>query len=133
MKNRKSILALAALVIVLAGCTTAKVAETPPGSGHYTTNVVVDPKLEAALTTIGSVNAATTPVNPFSGLITIGLAAITAGASWFAKRKNDALNATIAGVEKAGTPEVKKAIMNEAISAGVEASLNKSVQNVTGG
>lgn len=125
---------------VIVGCTTTKIDETPPGSGVYTTNVVIDPKLETALTTIGAVNEATKPVNPFSGLITIGLAAITAGASWFAKRKNDQLlastgqlKAVIQGVEIANATGVKEAIKAQAIVLGAEELLNSTVQKVNNG
>ena len=136
----KTILTLATAALLLVGCTTTKVDETPPGSGHYTTNTIVSPKLEAVLTTAGAVNTATAPVNPFSPLITIGLAAITAGASWFAKYKNDKANSSalllrtvVQGVENSGSAEAKKAIETHAINLGVEGDLGQTVRHINSG
>lgn len=140
MKRTKTILALLTLSAILIGCTATKVTETAPGSGQYTTNVVVDPKLETALTTAGSINAATAPVNPFSGLIDIGLGAIALGASWFAKRKNDQLNSktvllktVVQSVDAIDQKNVKDAIQAHAVKVGVEGELSQFVKQVGSG
>lgn len=133
-------LALVALAASLIGCTAARVTETPAGSGNYTTNYVTDPKLEAALTTAGAINAATAPVNPFSGLVEIGLGAIALGASWFAKRKNDQaaaqgqlLKVVVQGVNNSDNAEVKSAIESHAVNLGLESDLSKFVKQVESG
>lgn len=127
-------------VAIIVGCTTTEVKETAPGSGVYSTNVVVDPKFETALTTVKAVNTATAPLNPFSPLVEITLGAIAAGATWFAKRKNDQnaqnallLKTVIQGVENAATPAVKQAIQDHASRIGVEGELGTTVQQVNSG
>jgi len=136
----KMTLALALAATVVVGCTTTEVRETPPGSGVYSTNVVVDPKLTTALETIGAINTATEPVNPASAPITITLAAISAIAAWVAKRKNDALNntsnqlkAVIQGVEAVPSVDVKAAIQKQATVLGVESDLYSRVQKTING
>lgn len=137
---KKLLISLAVTALLVTGCTTPQVAETPPGSGNYSTNYITDPKLTAALTTIGAVNAATAPVNPYSPLVEIGLGAAALMASWFAKRKNDQaatsaalLKATVIGVEDAAHPETKKAIQESASRLGVEGELGTFVRSVNGG
>lgn len=147
--KRKTSIAIIALAVTLIGCTTTRVTpvatETPPGSGIFTTNnvstVVVDPKLTAALETIGTVNAATSAVNPYSAPIGISLTAIAAIASWIAKRKNDALSsttaqlkATVQGVENlTDSTAAKDSIQKQAIILGIEPALNSTVQQINNG
>jgi len=137
MKNILSILVLSAVLI---GCTSTKVSETPPGSGNYSTNYVVDPRLVTAIETAKAVNDATKPVNPFSGAVEIGLGAVAALAAWFAKRKNDQANqqalllkTVVQGVENAGNAEVKAAIQKHAVNVGVEGKLGDAVSKVNSG
>ncbi len=139
MKN--NILAILAIAFLLVGCTVARVTPANPATGQpATTNYVVDPKLTQGLATAGAVNEATRPVNPFSPVVDIGLAGITAIAAWIAKRKNDQANAstllakTIAqGVEQADVQGVKDAISAHAGKIGVEGELNTFVQRVNNG
>ena len=140
MKKTKIIATILVIAAIIVGCTTTKVTETPPGSGIYSTNVVVDPKLTTALETIGAINTATTPVNPVSAPITITLAAISAIAAWVAKRKNDALSntasqlkAVIQGVESSPGTETKAAVQKQATILGVESDLYSTVQKVING
>lgn len=134
MKMMKKLLLGALLCVSLAACTTTKVVEEPPGSGNYSTNVVLDPKFTNAVGTIGAVNDATAPINPFHGLISIGLGAVAAGAAWWAKYKNTRrqLETVIAGVESVGGAAVKTAIHNQAVADKIEGSLSKTVKQVTG-
>lgn len=129
---KKTIAALLIIAAIVAGCTTTQVREEPPGSGNYQTNTIVDPRVTTTLETIGAVNEATKTVNPLSPFVTIAIAAAGAIAAEIARRKNAALTAVIAGVERAGSPEVKKTIQSKALSAGVEKTLNAAVRKVTG-
>ena len=124
--------ALLAALVVLIGCTTTKLVETPPGSGEYKKIAEVDPKLVAALEATGQLNEASKLFNPFSGAVTIALGSISAFATWFAQRKQKQLDATIIGVEAKGGSDVKEAIQAAAMAKGVEKSLNKAVKSVTG-
>ena len=128
------------LTTLLLGCTTTKITETPPGSGNYSTNVVVDPKLETALATAGAINTATAPVNPFSPLVEIVLGAITVGAGWYAKKKNDdaasktiLLKTVVQSVDAIDQQPVKDAIQAHAVKVGVEGELSKFVKQVGSG
>lgn len=136
----KFILSVMAAALLVAGCTTARVTESPPGSGNYSTNYVVDPRLEAGLVTAGAVNAATAPVNPFSPLVEIGLGAVAAAATWFAKRKNDQatqanslLKVVVQGVENSDNADAKKAIQAHAVNVGAEGALNSAVAKINSG
>lgn len=136
---RKLIL-ISVLAICFAGCTTTKVTETPPGSGNFQTNSAVDPKFTSTLETIGAINEASKPVNPFSGLVSIGLATAAAIATWVAKRKNDQnaqtsqlLKVVVQGVEQADNAEVKSTIQNHAVNIGVEGKLNDTVSKINKG
>lgn len=138
--NIKHILISFAVIIVLVtACTTAKV--TPATSAApAVTNYIVSPKLTTALDTVGSINAVTAPVNPYSPIIDIGLGGIAAIAAWVAKRKNDAaaqqallLKTVIQGVENANLPAVKTAIQTQAVAIGVEGSLGNTVSKVNSG
>lgn len=126
---------LLAAVLVIAGCTVTRTFEDPPGSGNTKTEHVVDPKLAGGLEAAKAINDASAPFSPFAGLIGIAIGAVGAGATWFAKYKNtrDQLHATIIGVEQKGGEDVKAAIRDAAMAAGVESSLGKVVQKVTGG
>lgn len=136
----RSLISIVALSVVIIGCTTTKRTETPPGSGNYQTNAIVDPRFESTISTIGAVNSATAGVNPFSPLISIGLGAATAIATWFAKRKNDQaaqsnllLRTVVQGVEQSGSSEVKSAIEKHASRIGVEGSLGPTVAKINAG
>ena len=124
--------ALLAALVVLIGCTTTKLVETPPGSGTYQKVVEVDPKLKAGLEAASQLNEASKLFNPFSGAVSIVLGTIASLATWNAQRKNSQLDAVISGVEAKGGSEVKAAIKSAAMCKGVEKSLNKSVKAVTG-
>ncbi len=138
MKN--NILLACGLMLVIVGCTTAEVKQNPDPTQPPLTNWVVDPKLTTGLQTAGAINAATSPVNPFSPAIDIGLGAVAALAAWVAKRKNDAaaqkgllLKTVIQGVENAANSEVKDTIRKQAIAIGVEGDLSTTVQKVNNG
>jgi hypothetical protein len=141
MKHLKYIISVAAIGIILLGCTTAKVSENPPGSGNYKTNYVTDPRVTSTIDTIAAVNDATKAANPFSGVVSIGLATAAALASWIAKRKNDSLTnvsgqlqAVVQGIEMApSNQEVKDAIQSHATRMGVEGELSKTVLKVNSG
>jgi hypothetical protein len=143
MKNRNKltlIVSTLALAGILIGCTTTKVTEEPPGSGQFSTNHVVDPKLTTGLQTVGAVNEATRAVNPFAPLVDIGLAAALAIAAFVAKRKNDQasqakllLKTVIQGVETADNQEVKAVIEKHAVNVGVEGKLSGAVARVNAG
>lgn len=122
------------MAVVLIGCTTTRVSEEPPGSGNYSTNVVLDPRFTNAVGTIGAVNDATQGVNPFHGLVSIALGAVAAGAGWWVKYKNTRrqLETVIAGVEAVGGTAVKAAIREQAVADKIEGSLSKTVKQVTG-
>lgn len=127
-------------MVVLAGCTTPQRTETPPGSGNYSTNYVTDPRVATTIETIRAVNEATKPVNPFSGLVEIGLGTATLLAAWFAKRKNDQLaqskqllTTVIQGVDQANNDTVKSTIQAHASKVGVEGTLSQAVAKVGNG
>jgi hypothetical protein len=128
----KTLPTLFVAALILAGCTTTKVVEKPPGSGNFEKVVEVDPRLKAGIDAAKQLNDGSALFNPYSGAIAIVLGATTALAEWRARRKNDLLRATIAGVEAKGGSDVKEAIKNAAMTLGVEASLNKSVKSITG-
>jgi hypothetical protein len=128
----KTLPTLFVAALILAGCTTTKLVENPPGSGKYDKVVEVDPKLKSALDAAKQLNDGSALFNPYSGAIAIVLGATTALAEWRARRKNDLLRATIAGVEAKGGTDVKEAIKSAAMTTGVEAALNKAVKSVTG-
>lgn len=136
----KNIIIICAVALTLTACTTPQVTETPPGSGHYSTNYIVDPSLQTTLATIGSINEATKPVNPFSGLVDIGLGTAALLAGWFAKRKNDQaaqsstlLRTVVQGVENSGDTAAKKAIQTHAVNTGVEGALGVAVAKINSG
>jgi len=136
----RTLLSVLFLSVALIGCTSTKVTETPPGSGNYATNYVVDPRLVTAIETAKAVNDATAPVNPFSGAVEIGLGAVAALAAWFAKRKNDQANqhalllkTVVQGVENAGNSEVKATIQKHAVNIGVEGDLSSAVAKINSG
>jgi len=144
MKKTKY-LGLAFLLALIIGCTTEKVTPAKPATPTSpatpaVTNWIVDPRLDATLTTVGAVNQATAPVNPFSPVVTIALGAAAALASWFAKRKNDQaaqsellFKTVVQGVENAANPAVKAAIQAHAGIIGVEGELGTAVQKINNG
>lgn len=136
----RPLFALVCALVVLAGCTTPQRTETPPGSGNYSTNYVTDPRVATTIETIRAVNEATKPVNPFSGLVEIGLGTATLLAAWFAKRKNDQLaqskqllTTVIQGVDQANNDTVKSTIQAHASKVGVEGTLSQAVAKVGNG
>lgn len=140
MKKTKVILALATVAIILAACTTTKVSENPPGSGNYSTNVIVDPRLSGTIDTIKAVNDATAGVNPWNVPINLGLGLVASIAAWVAKKKNDdlankalLLKTLIQSVDAQDNQGVKDAIQNHATKIGVEGELNQVVKQVGSG
>lgn len=131
MKNWFIILIMC--MVGLTACTVTKLVETPPGSGQYKKVAETDPRVTGTLNTIGATNDATSPINPWHGLITIGLGAAAAVAEWNRRRKQAQLDAVVTGVETAGDEATKKAINKVALAQKVEGDLNKTVQRVTGG
>lgn len=140
MTKIKRIITIVALVAATAiiGCTSTKVTETPPGSGNFVTNHIVDPNLTAGLETAKAINDATKPVNPFAGVVEIGLGTIAALAAWFAKRKNDQatqstllLRTVVQGVEQADDTKVKETIEKHATKMGVQGPLGTAVAKIT--
>lgn len=129
----KKILTILALGIIVIGCTTTKLAETPPGSGNYKKVVEVDPRLTTGLGTATGVNDVIGPINPWHGLVTLGITTIAGVAEWNRRRKQAQLDAVITGVEKADNAAVKKAINEAALDAKVAVGLNAAVKKVTGG
>jgi len=139
MKKSKYIaglLLLVAALFIIAGCTTAGV-ETPPGSGQYQTNTIVNPKITAGIETALAANAATAPVNPYAPLIQGGLVALSSVLGVFAtwannrrKENSTALKTVVAGVEQGGDQNTKKAIYTIATANGSQ-PLIESVVNPT--
>lgn len=136
---KKNMLTLAIVAVMLIGCTSAQVTKNP-STGQNQTNYVVDPKLTSTLGTIGAINAASAPVNPFSGLVEIGLGATALIAAWFAKRKNDQAAASalltktlVQAVDGLDQQPVKDAIQAHAVRVGVEGQLNQVVKAVGSG
>lgn len=135
----KLTLAVALLSACITACTTAKVTPATPTT-PATTNYIVDPRLTTTLTTIGDVNKATAPVNPFAPLIDIGLGAAALIASWVAKRKNDQaaqssllLKTVIQAVDAIDQQPIKDAIQAHAVRVGSEVQLNQVVKKVSSG
>lgn len=133
------------LFAAIVGCTTQKITPAKPATDTSPatpaiTNYIVDPRLDNTLTTIGAINKATAPVNPFSPLVDIALGAATLVAGWIAKRKNDQANQSallfktvVQGVENAANPAVKAAIQAHAGIIGVEGELGTAVQKINNG
>tara|TARA_R110000868_G_scaffold341505_2_gene602368 strand:+ start:1145 stop:1582 length:438 start_codon:yes stop_codon:yes gene_type:complete len=143
MKNKFPI---AVLFLALAvGCTTQKITPAKPATPTEpatpaVTNYIVDPRLDSTLGTIGEINKATAPINPFSPLVDIGLGAAALIAAWVAKRKNDQaaqsallFKTVVQGVENAANPTVKAAIQAHAGVIGVEGELGTAVQKINNG
>jgi hypothetical protein len=134
----KYILPVVVLALIL-GCTTAKVTPANPATGTpATTNYIVDPRLTTVLDTGHAVVGATSAINPYAGLLDLGLGAVAAVATWFAKRKNDQAKGSalltktvIQGVEASGSAEAKAAIEKHATLVGVQGALSDLVYNVT--
>lgn len=124
--------------LILSGCTAPQVVHNPDGT--TSTNAIVHPNLTTALTTAEAVNTATAPVNPWSPVVSIVLAAAASVATFVAKRKNDQANESaliaktiIQGVENSGHPETKAAIKTQATAIGIEGKLGTLVQAVNSG
>lgn len=140
MKKNYILLSVIIIVLLLVGCVSARKYESPPGSGQYTNDYVVDPRLVTAIETAKATNTATAPINPYYPAVEIGLGAIAAIASWVAKRKNDEaasnaslLKTVVQGVEQADNAQVKTAIRDHAVRVGVEGDLNTAVAKITSG
>lgn len=144
MKNKYLKLALviqcAALVMLLglSACTSPQVITNPDGS--TSTNHVVDPRLETGITAARAGNAASAPFNPFASLVDVALSAVTAGALWVAKRKNDKsaadqllLKTVIQAIDALDDTKVKEAIQGHATRVGVEGELQTAVKKVGSG
>jgi len=129
----KNIASLIVIALVLIGCTTTRLVETPPGSGNYKKVAETDPRVTTGLNTATGVNDVLGPINPWHGLVTLGITTIAGVAEWNRRRKQTQLDTVIAGVEAKGGADVKEAIKNIAMANGVESALNKSVAKVTGG
>lgn len=136
---KRHIIAVTIVALMLVGCTSPQVTQNP-STGQNQTNYVVDPKLTTTLETIGAINDATKPVNPFSGLVEIGLGATALIAAWFAKRKNDQAAASalltktvVQAVDAINQQPVKDAIQAHAVRVGVEGELNQVVKKVGSG
>ena len=129
----KNILTVIAVLVLMAGCATTKLIETPPGSGNYQKVAETDPRVTNALQTGTAVNDATALFNPWHGLVTVLLGAGAGIAEWNRRRKQAQLDAVVGGVEASGSPELKKTIQTIALAKGVEAGLNDTVVRVTGG
>lgn len=134
----KQIFAFILLVTLAVGCSslfTKSIDET----GHA--NYAISGTVTNALGVVGSVNTAIKPVNPFGGLLDIGLGAISAGLAWFAAKKtreanqnNALLETVIRGVENASMDKsatVKASIADLASKNGTFANLDSKVQNLT--
>ena len=138
-KTNKILISVLALGLLITACTTAKVTPANPTTGApASTNYVVNPKLTSTLDTVGSVVDVTAPVDPYAGLIKLGLGAIAAGATWFAARKNSQAaqsalltKTVIQGVEASGNADVKAAIEKHATLVGVQGALSDAVYTVT--
>lgn len=115
---------------VFVSCSVPVVIHNPDGTAA--TNHIVDPRLTQALETAAVVNAATSPVNPWTYPIGIAISAVGGIATWWVKRKDAPMLASIIkGVEIAGNDATKAAIKKQAISDGTETSLSKAVQGMT--
>ena len=138
---KKNILIVSALLLVVAGCTVARVTPADPVTGTpASTNYVTDPKVTQGLATAGAINDATRPVNPFAPLVDIALGTAAALAAWIARRKNDQLAAQTAltktivlAVDAQDNQATKDAIQAHAVKLGVEGQLNTFVQKVGSG
>lgn len=134
----KKLLSILAIVVIVAGCTAPQTVQQPDGT--VSTNYVADPKLIAGIEVAKGINAATAPVNPFAGLIEIGLGAVAVGAGWVAKRKNDKaaanellLKTVIQALDSLDDANVKTTIQAHASRIGVEGELNTVVKKVGSG
>jgi hypothetical protein len=106
-----------------------------------TTQYVVAPALQTALTAANTVATITGPINPFSGWVTLGLTAISGCLGWYAtaKTKQAATQAGVAstiisaveGLAPAVAPAVKAAVTVEANKQGTAAAVYAVVQAVT--
>lgn len=126
------------MAMILVACTVPEVVQRPDGSS--VTNQVPDPRIGQAVATVGAINEATRQVNPYSGLVDIGLAATTGIATiWAAfatyfKNKNWRLFKTVVqGVEHTTTPEAKEAIAAHSGNVGNRLELDAAVQRVVSG
>lgn len=117
----KYIILSVALIITIVGCTTPQYTTLPDGTVQ--TNQVVDPKLEQALLMATGVNAATAPVNPYSGLIALALGLTTAAATFVAAKKNSDMNK-----QKAAADSLAEAIVSLG-SAAIDQATKASVAN----
>lgn len=138
---KKLLIPVLFLVLVITACTTAKVTPADPATGTpAVTNYVVDPRLTSALDTAKGVVAVTAPVNPYAGLLDLGLGTVAAVATWFAKKKNDKANAStllaktiVQAIDQQDSDTVKAAIQTHAARVGVEGELNTFVKQVGAG
>ncbi|MGD0813788.1 MAG: hypothetical protein ABSA83_09305 [Verrucomicrobiota bacterium] len=106
-----------------------------------TTQYVVAPALQTALSAANTVATITGPVNPFSGWVTLGLTALSGALGWYAtaKTKQAATNAGVAstvisaveGLAPAVAPAIKAAVTTEANKQGTAAAVYAAVQAVT--
>ena len=124
--------------LVLVACTVPEVVTQPDGSSI--TNQVPDPRIDQTIGAIKAVNDASRPVNPYAGLVDLGLAATTAGAAIWAgfatyfKNKNWKLFRTVVqGVEQTPTPDAKQAIAAHSGNVGNRLELDAAVQKVVSG
>src|SRR5512134_2936163 len=86
-QKMKLILLLAAMTLVVAGCTTTKLVQLPDGTTAEVHEV--DERLAAGLASAQAANAVSAPWNPYSTETQIGLAAMAAIAAEVARRKNN--------------------------------------------
>jgi len=105
MKILKSFIAVTLIALIVTACTVPQVVSNPDGT--TSTNQVVDPKLTNSLSVAQGVNTATAPLNPFSGLIDLGLGLTTAVASFIAAKKN-----SDAAKQKKAADALAEAIVN---------------------
>lgn len=126
-------LMIATMAIIIVGCTTTKLVETPPGSGVFKKVAEVDPRVTTGLNTATGISEVVGPINLWHGIVTIGIGAVAAFAEWNKRRKQAQLDAVVAGVEAKGGTDVKEAIKTAAMASGIEAELNKTVTRITGG
>lgn len=127
-----------AMAMILVACTVPEVVQRPDGSS--VTNQVPDPRIGQTVATVGAINEATRQINPYSGLVDIGLAATTGiAAIWAAfatyfKNKNWKLFKTVVqGVEQTTTPDAKEAIAAHSGNVGNRLELDAAVQKVVSG
>lgn len=128
---------------------------TNPSTGASTTNVapayIPNTNLTAIVGTVGTINTATSAIDPYSGIISLLLGITTVIGGGLAAYKNSQANglttqltSVIQGVEAATTDAtgttlttpiaaaaVKAAITKKATAAGVQPALNTLVQKVT--